>query len=134
MDEHPLLPIQKWWLAPEFEGSRINNFPFIHPGFRPSSPDLTQIRAPERWKLFMRRPWAGGGFEPETYMEYFEDSKPPSNAETGCKIPFPDGQTYPPSLQKSDWYIPSSRPGFAADSTSITFSEVFSIFFMQHGG
>jgi len=34
---------------------------------------------------------ADGGFEPETYMEYFEDSKPPPNAEIGCKMPFLDG-------------------------------------------
>jgi hypothetical protein len=34
---------------------------------------------------------AGGGFEPETYTEYFEDSNPPPNAEIGCKMPFPDG-------------------------------------------
>ena len=34
---------------------------------------------------------AGGGFEPETYMEYFEDSDPLSNTEIGCKMPFLDG-------------------------------------------
>jgi len=38
---------------------------------------------------------ADGGFEPETYMEtymeYFEDSDPPSNAEIGCRMPFLDG-------------------------------------------
>jgi hypothetical protein len=34
---------------------------------------------------------AGGGFEPETYMEYFEDSNPPANAEIGCKMLFLDG-------------------------------------------
>ena len=33
---------------------------------------------------------AGDGFEPETYMKYFEDSDPPLNAEIGCKMPFPD--------------------------------------------
>jgi hypothetical protein len=33
---------------------------------------------------------AGGGFEPETYMEYFEDCNPPPNAEIGCRIPFLD--------------------------------------------
>jgi hypothetical protein len=34
---------------------------------------------------------ADGGFEPETYMEYFEDSDPPANTEIGCKMPFLDG-------------------------------------------
>jgi hypothetical protein len=34
---------------------------------------------------------AGGGFEPETYREYFENSNSASNAEIGCKMPFPDG-------------------------------------------
>ena len=34
---------------------------------------------------------ADGGFEPETYMEYFEDSDPPTNTEIGCKMPFLDG-------------------------------------------
>jgi hypothetical protein len=34
---------------------------------------------------------AGGGFEPETYMQYFEDSNPPTNTEIGCKMPFLDG-------------------------------------------
>ena len=34
---------------------------------------------------------ADGGFEPETYMEYFEDSNLPANAEIGCKMPFLDG-------------------------------------------
>jgi hypothetical protein len=34
---------------------------------------------------------AAGGFEPEEYMEYFEDSNPSPNAEIGCKMPFPDG-------------------------------------------
>ena len=34
---------------------------------------------------------AAGGFEPEEYIEYFEDSNPPANAEIGCKMPFPDG-------------------------------------------
>jgi hypothetical protein len=34
---------------------------------------------------------AGGGFEPETYMQYFKDSDPPANAEIGCKMPFLDG-------------------------------------------
>jgi hypothetical protein len=32
------------------------------------------------------------------------------------------------------WFIPAIRPGSAIDSTHITFSEVFSIFFMQHWG
>jgi hypothetical protein len=32
------------------------------------------------------------------------------------------------------WFIPAIRPGFAVDSTHITFGEVFSIFFMQHWG
>jgi hypothetical protein len=36
---------------------------------------------------------AGGGFEPEEYMEYFENSNPPPNAEIGGKMPFLDGQT-----------------------------------------
>jgi hypothetical protein len=35
---------------------------------------------------------ATGGFEPEAYVEYFEDSNPPPNAEIGSKMPFPDGQ------------------------------------------
>jgi hypothetical protein len=34
---------------------------------------------------------AGGGFEPETYLEYFEDSNPTTNAEIGCKMPFLEG-------------------------------------------
>jgi hypothetical protein len=34
---------------------------------------------------------AGVGFEPETYIEYFEDSDSPSNAEIGCKMPFLEG-------------------------------------------
>jgi hypothetical protein len=34
---------------------------------------------------------ADGGFEPETYRQYFEDSKPTANAEIGCKMPFLDG-------------------------------------------
>jgi hypothetical protein len=33
---------------------------------------------------------AGGGFEPQTYMAYFEDSDSPTNAEIGCKMPFQD--------------------------------------------
>jgi hypothetical protein len=33
---------------------------------------------------------ADGGFEPETYMEYFEDSNLPPNVEIGCKMPFLD--------------------------------------------
>jgi hypothetical protein len=32
------------------------------------------------------------------------------------------------------WFIPAIRPGSAIDSTHITFSEVFSIFFMQQWG
>jgi hypothetical protein len=34
---------------------------------------------------------AGGGFEPETYMQYFENSNPPTNTEIECKMPFLDG-------------------------------------------
>ena len=34
---------------------------------------------------------AGGEFEPEEYMEYFEDSDSTPNAEIGCKMPFMDG-------------------------------------------
>jgi hypothetical protein len=34
---------------------------------------------------------AGGRFEPEEYMEYFEDSNPAPNTEIGCKMPFLDG-------------------------------------------
>jgi hypothetical protein len=34
---------------------------------------------------------ADGGFEPETYMQYFEDSNPTPNAEIGCKMSFLDG-------------------------------------------
>ena len=34
---------------------------------------------------------ADGGFEPETYMQYFEDSNPTPNAAIGCKMPFLDG-------------------------------------------
>jgi hypothetical protein len=34
---------------------------------------------------------AGGGFEPETYMKYFEDSDLPTNAEIGRQMPFLDG-------------------------------------------
>ena len=37
---------------------------------------------------------ADGGFEPETYMQYFEDSNPTSNAEIGCKMPFLDGHYF----------------------------------------
>ena len=33
---------------------------------------------------------AGGGFEPEEYMKYFEDSDSTPNAEIGCKMPLPD--------------------------------------------
>ena len=32
------------------------------------------------------------------------------------------------------WFIPAIRPGSAIDTTHLTFSEVFSIFFMQHWG
>jgi hypothetical protein len=32
------------------------------------------------------------------------------------------------------WFIPAIQPGSAIDSTHIQFSEVFSIFFMQHWG
>jgi hypothetical protein len=38
---------------------------------------------------------AAGGFEPETYMKYFEDSNPTPNAEIGCKMPFLDGHGGP---------------------------------------
>jgi hypothetical protein len=34
---------------------------------------------------------ADGGFEPEEYMKYFEDSNPPPNTEIGCKMLFLDG-------------------------------------------
>jgi hypothetical protein len=37
---------------------------------------------------------AAGGFEPETYMKYFENSNPPPNAEIGCKMPFLDGHEF----------------------------------------
>jgi len=50
------------------------------------------------YRLSIRKLWivaefkAVDGFEPEEYMEYFEDSKPSENTEIGCKMPFPDGQ------------------------------------------
>jgi hypothetical protein len=34
---------------------------------------------------------AGSKFEPEEYIEYFEDSDLLPNAEIGLKMPFPDG-------------------------------------------
>ena len=34
---------------------------------------------------------ADGEFEPEEYIEYFEDSNSPPNAVIGCKMPFPNG-------------------------------------------
>jgi hypothetical protein len=34
---------------------------------------------------------AGSKFEPEEYIEYFEDSDLLPNAEIGLKTPFPDG-------------------------------------------
>jgi hypothetical protein len=33
---------------------------------------------------------AGGRFEPEEYTEYFEDANLATNAEIGCKMPFPN--------------------------------------------
>jgi hypothetical protein len=40
---------------------------------------------------------AGGRFEPEEYMKYFEDSNPSPNAEIGCKMPFLDGHYLAPT-------------------------------------
>jgi hypothetical protein len=62
-----------------------------------------KIAAIQEWEIVFGKPisirkwWvapefkADGGFEPEEYTEYFEDSNPPPNAEIGCKTPFPDG-------------------------------------------